>query len=531
MRGVGAKARRAVSGMLVAAALVVASLLATPIAAHAWQNWYAVYTTYGGYNHRSGPGTGYAIYGVVPMYSTVWSTGEMASGSGYTWLKVYWNGRWGWCVHKMPGYSDSFVFKGVTNTPVTTNVLPANGSSSTPRRPAIRWNYVDDNGGAADAAEIQISRDGGFTALARNGGTTLGAYNPDWDMEPGQYWWRARTHSRINGWGAWSGAFTFIIRHPTDTAASASSLTPARGTPVTVTFTVTKSLSGVSKGSAGAMPITVQQSSDGSSWSTAVTGSTDSSGVFKYTAALSELTHLRAVIGDTAWNAGSTSKAVVMSPGYAATTTKATVADSRPTYGKETAVVFTVSLPNQQGSAPGATPLAIQRSSDSKNWRTVANVVTDQAGSFTYVVKPTVSTFYRALAAHTAKNAGSESAAVRVLPRVYLGKPRIKGTAKYYGYPSIARDKYYRAWTYLKPRHTPGVYAGKLHIQYWSNSKESWVTYKKVGAKASDYSSYSKVSARFKATKGKRWWRIRFIHAADAYNAARNSSWYRVYVR
>lgn len=336
---------------------VVVLAFAFPATAQAWQLWFANPTSYGGYNHWQNAGGTGTKYGVVLQNTTVWSTGEQVNVGGDVWIKVYWNGQWGWSIYTWPGYSPAFVYQGVTATPWSTPTTPANGSSVNDRRSPIRWNYGDPDGGASDAANIQIASDAGFGSLLRNGGTSLGAYNPDWDMAPGQYWWRAQTHSWINGWGGWSGASTFIVRQPTGVAIRSLVPVPSVGTTASVKFAAQKWLDGTFKGNLAGKTVGIWSSPDGKKWTKVAAKKTNSAGYCYYTTPVlwASKVYYKGVIAEDQWNRGA-SKTIAI------TTRKSGVTVGRPVAPKKArkGVAITVKGTIKPWHATGTYPVRIK---------------------------------------------------------------------------------------------------------------------------------------------------------------------------
>ncbi len=401
---------------------MAAAMFGVPATAQAWQIWYANYTSFGGYNHWQYAGGSGTKYGVVPMYSTVWSTGEQVNVGGNVWAKIYWNGNWGWCVHLLQGYGYSFSYRGVTSTPWSAPTIPSNGSSVNDRRSQIRWNYGDPDGGASDAANIQIATDAGFGSLIRNGGTNLGAYDPDWSMGPGQYWWRTQTHSWVNGWGAWSGASTFIVRHPTQVAISVPDAAPSIGTTSIVTFTAQKWLDGEYKGTAGEMPLVIDSSSDGVNWTRVASVNTDASGDYEYVTqpfASTSSVYYRGSLGETQWNSGSEGS-ISMAPKYPSRTV-VWASSFAPEIGSQVTIKCQVQRVSGDvyTAATEGTPITIQKSSDGIRWVDVASGQTESLGLYSLDTsfESTASVYYRAVAGASFSNAGSTSEAIVIAPK------------------------------------------------------------------------------------------------------------------
>lgn len=147
-------------------------------------------------------------------------------------------------------------------------------------------------------------------------------------------------------------------------------------------------------------------------------------------------------------------------------------------------------------------------------WKAAGSDTTDAAGLYTLHVTPAKATTYQAVFAEDATYAGTTSPTASVLPRVYLTKPAGPATAR--------TSTTFTSALYLKPRHTAGTRPVSIECQRYESGK--WVTKKSVKAKAANYSTYTKCTARVQlGLKGS--WRIRAVHAEDAQNAKTTTSW------
>jgi hypothetical protein len=84
-----------------------------------------------------------------------------------------------------------------------------------------------------------------------------------------------------------------------------------------------------------------------------------------------------------------------------------------------------------------------------------------------------------------------------------------------------------------RPRHVAGTYPVKLQCyrhEKQRNGTYKWVLRKTVSAKAANYSTYTKVTAKVSLPYAGKW-RIRAHHVADSKNAATYSSYRYVSVR
>jgi hypothetical protein len=147
-------------------------------------------------------------------------------------------------------------------------------------------------------------------------------------------------------------------------------------------------------------------------------------------------------------------------------------------------------------------------------WMAAGSDVTDAAGAYAVTATPTTLTSYRTVFAGDGSHPATTSATSVVLPRVYLSRP----AAPQRVHPTTT----FTCSTLLKPRHEKGGYPVSFQCQRYIAGK--WVTKKTVKAKAADYQTFTKCSARLRlGTKGS--WRIRAVHLADAGNAKTLSSW------
>jgi hypothetical protein len=88
---------------------------------------------------------------------------------------------------------------------------------------------------------------------------------------------------------------------------------------------------------------------------------------------------------------------------------------------------------------------------------------------------------------------------------------------------TMSHSKYYTVYGYLKPRHTAG--SDPLRIYRYRYVSGRWKSYGYVSAKASNYSNYTKCSAKVKLGLRGRW-RLRAYAPADSGHSAKWSSGY-----
>jgi hypothetical protein len=147
---------------------------------------------------------------------------------------------------------------------------------------------------------------------------------------------------------------------------------------------------------------------------------------------------------------------------------------------------------------------------------TSLRTTTGADGSFAFSVKPSTKTYYRVRFAASTDYCESYSTSVFAMPVAYAGVP--------HSAPTMSHSKTYSAYGYLKPRHSSGTYPVRIYL--YRHLSTGWKSYGYVKAKASNYSSYSKCTAKLKlAYKGK--WRLRLYAPADSGHAASWSEDYR----
>jgi hypothetical protein len=153
-------------------------------------------------------------------------------------------------------------------------------------------------------------------------------------------------------------------------------------------------------------------------------------------------------------------------------------------------------------------------------WKTFGSATTNTNGAYAIAAAPTTKTTYQAIFAGDSTNAGSTTTTATTLPMVYLSKP----TA-----PKATRTTTtFTCSCLLKPRHAAGKYPVIFLCQHYVSGH--WVNKLAFKARAANYSSYTKCSARMRlSAKGS--WRICAVHLADSLNAATASGWRSVKVR
>lgn len=171
--------------------------------------------------------------------------------------------------------------------------------------------------------------------------------------------------------------------------------------------------------------------------------------------------------------------------------------------------------------AANGTPLAdrqvtLERSSDGKTYSDTSMVtLTSPSGEFSFKVKPTSTTRYRARYAGTPEGGAAVSPSVKVSVKAFVGKPSAPRTVR-------VRKKF-TVSGHLKPRHTSGAYSVRVYGYNYYRGK--WRSAGYIEFKASNHSTYSKYSRSISILDRGRW-RLRAYHPSDSKNAASWSSGY-----
>ena len=146
----------------------------------------------------------------------------------------------------------------------------------------------------------------------------------------------------------------------------------------------------------------------------------------------------------------------------------------------------------------------------------LAATTTGADGAFSFSVKPALRTTYRFSFVGDGSYIAS-NAQVTVAPKAYVGKPSTPS--------SVKRNRYFKAYADLKPRHTAGSKAMTFTFERYqrkSSGGYGWVRLKTASAKAANRYSYSRCTVRVKLAKGS--WRVSATHS-DAGHATTTSSW------
>ncbi len=176
---------------------------------------------------------------------------------------------------------------------------------------------------------------------------------------------------------------------------------------------------------------------------------------------------------------------------------------------------------DSQGSPiAGAQVNVYARPAGKTTFTKVAAGTADASGAYAVPVKPALTTTYRVRSLGGTKYFDAVSNDVKIMPKAYLSTPAT--TSRVY------RGRTFSATGYLKPRHASGARTVKLTC--YRKESGRWKARKTVYATNSNYSSYTKYSARL-ALPYTGSWKIVASAATDAYNAAGSSAGRYVYVR
>ena len=158
-------------------------------------------------------------------------------------------------------------------------------------------------------------------------------------------------------------------------------------------------------------------------------------------------------------------------------------------------------------------------STEGGSWGVLASATTNASGAFSVAAHPTKATWYQAVYAGDPTCSGSTSAAVKILPKVFLSKPAAPRSAR--------TTTSFLCSSTLKPRHPKGSHPILFECQHRQAGR--WLTFGTVWARAADSAAGSKCSAKIRLTvKGA--WRIRAVHETDDDNAATATGWHSVRV-
>lgn len=184
---------------------------------------------------------------------------------------------------------------------------------------------------------------------------------------------------------------------------------------------------------------------------------------------------------------------------YSALTAKAST--TVPAYGA--AVSLTGVVSDSMGMPVAGMPVKALTAAGA----VAGQAVTGADGKYAIVVRPTVKTAYTVASLGSSYVGSASSAApIAIDPKVSVTTPSAPSTAY--------RNRYFTSTGYLKPRHTAGTYPVLIKAYLKANGK--WVLKKTIKAKASNYGSYSKYTARYYLpTRGS--WKLVATHDSSAH--------------
>lgn len=162
------------------------------------------------------------------------------------------------------------------------------------------------------------------------------------------------------------------------------------------------------------------------------------------------------------------------------------------------------------GSGLGARQVTLERKAPGGVWASTGDTTMTAAdGTYRFYVKTTTTAFYQVRFAGAGDYQPSTSPECCIAPCCSVGNPVAPSR--------MSRLRSYAVWGALKPRHTSGT--TPVRIYRYRKVARSWVPYGYVGARVSNYSSYSKYRASVRL-KYRGTWRLRAYAPADAGHAA-----------
>lgn len=171
-----------------------------------------------------------------------------------------------------------------------------------------------------------------------------------------------------------------------------------------------------------------------------------------------------------------------------------------PAYGAT--AYFTGVVKNSAGVPVAGIPVFVLTPSGTIAGQSVSTAT----GTYSIGVKSSVKTTYTVVSLGDSYLASASAAPITIDPKAYLSTPTAPS--------AIARGAYFTSTGYLKPRHTAGSYP--VVIKAYLKVSGRWVYKKSIKAKASNYSTYSKYTARsYLPTRG--YWKLVATHDSTAH--------------
>lgn len=194
---------------------------------------------------------------------------------------------------------------------------------------------------------------------------------------------------------------------------------------------------------------------------------------------------------------------------------------ARVTYGGYVSV--SGSLSSATGAVSGQPVDLYVSYNEGASWSRLVGLETDAYGKWTHRFRPARNLSLQARFGGSADGRfrAAPNAGTWVIVRPALTRPKL-GTSKVY------RNRSFAVRGYLKPRFTSGTRPVKLRFYRYQSGR--WVLKKTVSAKASKYSSYSKVTAKTSLKNRGRWYVVATYAGSATYGAHKSSRrYFRVY--
>lgn len=121
-------------------------------------DYYQVVTS-DGLNIRSGPGTNFGVISWIGKWNTFTVT-ETASGSGYTWGKMSYNGVTGWCVISQSGWAVKTGSTAATTYHLNNGIVCRSSNSSPVTSKGTLGSPIDSQNGLYNATTFGLTREG-----------------------------------------------------------------------------------------------------------------------------------------------------------------------------------------------------------------------------------------------------------------------------------------------------------------------------------------------------------------------------------
>jgi hypothetical protein len=167
------------------------------------------------------------------------------------------------------------------------------------------------------------------------------------------------------------------------------------------------------------------------------------------------------------------------------------------------------------GVAAAGVGVKLWYSYDNTYWYSKYSDTTDASGAFAFSLKPSTKTWYRTTMGGTGRIGATASSTVIVTPQAYLSAPSVPS--------SVKKSVGFTSSGYLKPRHAAG--GRVVDIRCYRLENGAWKLRRNYVAVSSNYSSYTKYSARVILPYTGRW-RLQAYHASSQHAASYSSARY-----